>query len=158
VPFLSRTPLPRRQQGTTNNGTPALLWSLWKLTSLCMAEVQTWDVPLLSSTHLDSYLLGWPLQGFPHVLNVVREPLLGPPHSHTLYHPPTNKSGVSSAHILPRFVRLPVSDTESPRVRKIQDTFVIKSRVMGLVLIACLMLPCLVPLVLQSIRTITEAM
>jgi hypothetical protein len=55
-------------------------------------------------------------------------------------------------------VRLPVSDTESPRVRKIQDTFVIKSRVMGLVLIACLMLPCLVPLVLQSIRTITEAM
>jgi hypothetical protein len=83
--------------------------------------------------------------------------LLGPPHSHTLYHIPTNRSGVTSAHVLPRFVRLPFSDTKSPRVKKImQATFVMESRRPGLALGACLVLPCLVPLVLQPIRTILE--
>jgi hypothetical protein len=62
VLFLRRTLLPRKQQGTTNNGTKTLLYSYQKLE---LEEAQTWDVPLLSSTHLDSYLLGWPLQGFP---------------------------------------------------------------------------------------------
>jgi hypothetical protein len=57
--------------------------------------------------------------------------------------------------IHPRF--LLVSDTKSPRVKKtMQPTFVMESRTMGLVLGACLMLPCLVPLVLQSTRTIVE--
>jgi hypothetical protein len=46
-------------------------------------------------------LLGWLLQGISHILNVITEPLLGPPHSHTLYHVPTNRSDVKSAHILP---------------------------------------------------------
>jgi hypothetical protein len=56
-----------------------------------------------------------------------------------------------------RLTRLLVSDTKSPRVKKtVQTTFVIKSRAMGLNLAACLMLPCLVPLVLQSIMTIME--
>jgi hypothetical protein len=36
-------------------------------------------------------------------------------------------------------------------------TFVMKSEAMGLVLVACLILPCLALLVLQSIRTIIEA-
>jgi hypothetical protein len=55
-------------------------------------------------------------------------------------------------------VRLLIRDTKSPRVRKIIEAmFVLKSRVMGLVLGACLMLPYLVPLVLWSIRTIIEA-
>jgi hypothetical protein len=95
---------------------------------------------------------------FSHVLNVIREPLLGPPHSHTLYHAPTNKSSVTLAHILPRFVRLLVSDTKNPRIKKtIQATFVLESMVMGLFFGACLMLPFLVPLVLQSIKTIIEA-
>jgi hypothetical protein len=123
-----------------------------------MVEAPTWDVPLFSSTHLDSYLLGCPLQGFPHVLNVIRELLLGPPHSHTLYQAPTNRLGVTSAHILPGFVRLLVSDPKSPRVKKtMQATFVVESRVMGLILETCLMILCLVPLVLWFIRTITEA-
>jgi hypothetical protein len=71
---------------------------------------ETWTMGqqpcLLSSVHLNSYHLDWPLQGFPNVLNFTREPLLGPPHSHTLYHTPTNRSGVISTHILPRFARL----------------------------------------------------
>jgi hypothetical protein len=51
-----------------------------------------------------------------------------------------------------------VSDTKNPRVKKtIQTTFVIKRWAMGLILAACLILPCLVPLVLQSSRTIMEA-
>jgi hypothetical protein len=61
---------------------------------------------------------GWPLQGFLLVLNIITEPLLGYPHSHTLYHAPTNRSGVISAPLLPRFVRLLVSNTKSPRVKK----------------------------------------
>jgi hypothetical protein len=102
--------------------------------------------------------LGLALARFPHVLNVTRQPLLGPPHSHTLCHAPTNKLVVTSAHILPRFARLPVSNTKGPRVRKtMQATFVMESRAMGLVLGACLMLSCLVPLILWSIRTIIEA-
>jgi hypothetical protein len=77
---------------------------------------------------LDSYFLGWPLQGFPHVLNVIRETLLGPPHSHTLYHTLTNRWDVTSAHILLRFGRLVVGDTESPRVREtMQATIVMGS-------------------------------
>jgi hypothetical protein len=87
------------------------------LVYICTAEARTWDAPLVSSTRFNSYLLGWPLQGFPHVLNVTREPLLGPLHSHTLYHAPTNRSGVTSAHMLPRFARLLVSNTKSPRVK-----------------------------------------
>jgi hypothetical protein len=104
VPFLGRTLLPGKQQETMNNVMTALLYSLWKLTSLC-----TVDAPLLSSTHLD--LLGWPLQGFPHVLNVIREPLLGPLHSHTLYYTPTNRSDC----ILLRLSRLLLGDTGSPQ-------------------------------------------
>jgi hypothetical protein len=51
-----------------------------------------------------------------------------------------------------------ISNTKSPRVKKtIQATFVMENGVMGLVLGAYVMLPCLVPLVLWSIRTITEA-
>jgi hypothetical protein len=50
-----------------------------------------------------------------------------------------------------------MSNTGSPKVREtMQAIFVIKSGVMGLVLGACLMLPCLVPLVLWSIKTIIE--
>jgi hypothetical protein len=95
-------------------------------------EAQTWDAHLLSSTHLDFYLLIWSLQGFPHVLNVIRGPLLGPPHSHTLYHTPTNRLDVTLAHILLRFARLLVGDSRSPRVRGImQSTFVMESRENG---------------------------
>jgi hypothetical protein len=58
----------------------------------------------------------------------------------------------------PRLARLLVSDTKSPRVKKtMQTTFVIKSRAMGLILGAGLILPWLVPLALWSIRTIMEA-
>jgi hypothetical protein len=117
-----------------------------------------WDTPWLSSTYLDSLPFRLAFARFLHVLNVLREPLLGPPHSHTLYPSPTNRSSVTSTHILPRFVRLLVNNSESPRVKKtIQATFVMESRVIGLVLVACLMLPCLVPLILWSIRTIIEA-
>jgi hypothetical protein len=80
--------------------------------------------------------------------------------SHTLYNAPTNRSGVTSAHILPRFTRLLVSvELEVPefKKKKIQATFVMESGAVGLVLGACLMLPCLVPLVLLSIRIIIEA-
>jgi hypothetical protein len=85
---------------------------------------------------------GLPLQGFSHVLNVIREPLLGPLHSYTLYHEPTNRSDVTLVHILPRLARLLVSDTKSPRVKKtVQTTFVIKSGAMDLILGACLILP-----------------
>jgi hypothetical protein len=83
---------------------------------------------------------------------------LRPPHSHTLYHTTTNKLGVTLAHVLPRFVRLPVSNTKSSRIKKtMQATFVLESRMMGLVLESCLMLPCLALFVLWSIRTIIEA-
>jgi hypothetical protein len=58
----------------------------------------------------------------------------------------------------PRLMRLLVNDTESPKVKQtMQTTFVIKAGLMGLILGTCLILPCLVPLVLQSIRTILEA-
>jgi ABC-type transport system involved in cytochrome c biogenesis permease component len=57
-----------------------------------------------------------------------------------------------------RLARLLVSDTKSLRVKKtVQATFVIKSRVIGLILGVCLILPCLVPLVLQSVKTIIKA-
>jgi hypothetical protein len=49
---------------------------------------------------LVSYRLGWSLQGFSHVLNVTREPLLGLLQSHTLYHAPTNRSDVTWGHLL----------------------------------------------------------
>jgi hypothetical protein len=79
---------------------------------------------------------GLALARFPHVLKVVREPLLGPPNSHTLYHAPTNRLGVTTAHILPRFVRLLVSDTKGPRVKKTtQAIFVMESGTTGLVLV-----------------------
>jgi hypothetical protein len=95
-------------------------------------EAQTWDSALFSSTHLDSYYLDWPLQGVPHVLNVIREPLLGHPHSHTLYHAPASRSDVTLAHILLRFVRLLVGDTGDPRVRgTTQPIFVTESRENG---------------------------
>jgi hypothetical protein len=74
---------------------------------------------------------GLALARFPHVLNVTGEPLLGPPHSHTLYHAPTNRLGVTLAHIFPRFTRLLVSDTGSPRVKNkktIEGTFVMERR------------------------------
>jgi hypothetical protein len=91
-------------------------------------------------------------------MKIVREPLLGPPQSHILYYAPNNRLGVTSAHRLPRFARLLVSDSTSPRVKEtMQATFVIKSRQRVLVLGACLMSPCLVPLVLWSIRMIIEA-
>jgi hypothetical protein len=61
-------------------------------------------------------------------------------------------------HIFPQFVSLKVRDTKGPRVKKtIQATFVMESGAMCLVLGVCLMLPCLVSLVLRSIRTIIEA-
>jgi hypothetical protein len=82
-----------------------------------MAEARTWKAPLLSFAHLDSYLLRWSLQGFPHVLNVKRQTLLGPLHSHTLYHTPTNRLDVTLAHILLRFEWLLEGNTGSPRVR-----------------------------------------
>jgi hypothetical protein len=86
----------------------------------------------LSFTCLDSYLLGWLLQSFPQVLNVIRQPLLGPPHSHILYHTPTNRSDVTLAHILPRFVRLLVSNTGSCRVRgTMQTIFAMESEESG---------------------------
>jgi hypothetical protein len=44
---------------------------------------------------------GWALQGFSYVRNVTRDPLLGPPHNHTLYHAPTNRSDITLAHVLP---------------------------------------------------------
>jgi hypothetical protein len=98
------------------------------LTSLCTEEARTWDAHLLFSTYLDSYLLGWLLQSFPHVLSVIREPLLEPPCSHILYHTPTNRLDVTSAHILLRFARLLVGDTGSPRVRGTkQVTFAMES-------------------------------
>jgi hypothetical protein len=49
-------------------------------------------------------------------------------------------------------------DEHAKKIKKIiQVTFVMESGAMGLVLGVCLMLPCLVPLVLQPIRTIIEA-
>jgi hypothetical protein len=36
--FPNRTLLPSRQQETTDNETSTLLYSLWKVTSLCMVE------------------------------------------------------------------------------------------------------------------------
>jgi hypothetical protein len=72
------------------------------------------------------------LAKFPHVLNVIREPLLGSPCSHILYHTPTNGLNVTSAHILLRFVRLQVSDTGSPRVRgTMQAIFAMESKKSG---------------------------
>jgi hypothetical protein len=57
----------------------------------------------------------------------------------------------------PGFLKLLVSKSRSLRVKKVlQATFVMKSGAMGLVLGAYLMLPCLVLLVLWSIRTIIE--
>jgi hypothetical protein len=95
---------------------------------------------------------GLALERFSSCTECYKRALLGPSHSHTLYHIPTNRS------YPPWFGRMPVSDTKSPRIRKtIQATFVIKSRAMGLALGACLMLLCLVLLVLWSIRTIIEA-
>jgi hypothetical protein len=82
------------------------------------------------------------------VLNVIRDLMLGPLHSHIFYHAPTNRSSITLAHILPRFARLPVRNTKNPRVKKTMQAI--------FVLGACLMLPCLVPLVLQSTRTIVE--
>jgi hypothetical protein len=68
-------------------------------------------------------------------------------------HPPTgqiNRLMYSQVNV--------VADTKNPRVKKtIQTTFVTKSRAMGLILEACLILPCLVPLVLWTIRIIIEA-
>jgi hypothetical protein len=61
---------------------------------------------------------------------VIKEPLLGPLHNHTLYHIPQNRSGVILAYILPRFARLPISNAGSPRVRgTMQTTFVMKSNI-----------------------------
>jgi hypothetical protein len=93
-----------------------------------MAEAPTWDAPLVSSTYLDSYHLGWPLQGFPHVLNVIKEPLLGPLHSHTLYHTPINRSDVTSAHTLLQFARLLVGDAGSPTVRGTMQAIFVMER------------------------------
>jgi hypothetical protein len=89
---------------------------------------------------LERLPFGFTRARFPYILNSIREPLLGPLHSHTLYYAPTNRSGVTSTHILPRFTRLPESNTKSPRVKKtMQATFVVKSEVMGFILGACLM-------------------
>jgi hypothetical protein len=79
------------------------------------------------------YLLGLLLRGlalvrFTHVLNVIREPLLGPPHSHTLYHIPANRSDATLSRIFLRFARLLVGNTGSPRVRGImQAIFVMEN-------------------------------
>jgi hypothetical protein len=80
--------------------------------------------------------LGWLLQSFPHVLNVIREALLGLPRSYTLYHTSANSSDVTSACILLRFARLQVSHTGSPsvypRIRgTIEATFAMESEESG---------------------------
>jgi hypothetical protein len=50
-------------------------------------------------------------------------------------------------------MRLLINDTKSPKVKKtIQTTFIMKSGAMGLILEVYLILPCLVLLVLRSIR------
>jgi hypothetical protein len=73
-------------------------------------------------------LFGWPLQSFHHVLNVIREPLLGPLHSYDLYHILANMSAVTLACILLRFVMLLVGNTRSPRVSEtMQATFVMEN-------------------------------
>jgi hypothetical protein len=127
TPFPGRTLFPRRQQEIMNNRT-----TVWKLTILCTVEAQTWHAPQFSSTCLGSYLLGWPLQGFPHVLNVIREPLLGLLHSHTLYHTLANRSDVTSAHICLGFVRLLVGDTGGPRGKQCRPQLSWKVGRMGL--------------------------
>jgi hypothetical protein len=100
---------------------------------------------------------GLALARFPHVLNVIKEPLLGPPHSHTLYHAPINRLGVTSAPILPRFARLLVSSTKSPRVKKtMQATFALHHGKQGdgSYLGSMFVEPAWI---LRSIRTIIEA-
>jgi hypothetical protein len=127
APFFGRTPLPLKQQVTMSNKTTALLLSLWKLTSLHTAETPTRDAPLFSPTYLDSYFLDWSLQVFPHVLNVIRQPLLESLHNHIVYHTSTNRSDVTLASNL-RFARLLVGNTGSPRVKgTMQDVFVMES-------------------------------
>jgi hypothetical protein len=74
------------------------------------------------------------LQGFPHVLNVIRELFVGLEEilSHTLYHTPANRLDVTLAGIFLRFVRLLVGDPGSPKVREtMQATFVMESRENG---------------------------
>jgi hypothetical protein len=62
------------------------------------------------------------------VPNVIREPLLGPPHSYTLYHTPANTSDVTSAHILLKFVRLLVGHTGSLKVRETMQAICVMER------------------------------
>jgi hypothetical protein len=73
---------------------------------------------LLYTLELLPFGLQKTLASFPHVPNVISDSLLGPPHSHTLYHASTSRSGVTLAHLLPRLERLPVSTTKSTRVKK----------------------------------------
>jgi hypothetical protein len=64
-------------------------------------------------------------KSFPQVLNVIREPFLGPPHSHILYHTPTSRSDVTLAHII---LSMPLRDTGSCRLRRtVQATFAMES-------------------------------
>jgi hypothetical protein len=71
-------------------------------------------------------------------------------------HPPAGQ--MLNQLIYSQINKVASNDTKSPRVKKtIQTTLVIKNRMMGLILEACLILPFLVPLVLWSIRTIMEA-
>jgi hypothetical protein len=72
-----------------------------------------------------------------------------------ILHPPTGQ--MLHQFIYSQVSEVAVSDTKSPRVKKtLQTTFVIKTRVMDFILEACLISPCLVPLVLWPIRTIME--
>jgi hypothetical protein len=73
-------------------------------------------------------LFGSALARFLPCAECYKRSLLGSPHSHTLYHTPTNRLDAASAHILRRFARLLVGDTGSPRVREtMQATFVMES-------------------------------
>jgi hypothetical protein len=79
-----------------------------------------------SSIHLDSYLLGWPLPTKCTECTVhpctecYKRAIVGTsaqPYFVSCTHQQV-RLGVTLAHILPSFARLPVSNTKSPRVKK----------------------------------------
>jgi hypothetical protein len=149
-PFLGRTPLHRKQQGTSKNRTTAcsshsgswLVYAWWKLKhGLTPALLYTLEP------------LPFGLQNFPHVLSV-REILLGLLHNHTLYHAPTNRLDITWAQVF----EVASKQYWKSQSKKNNAGYICHGKqAMGLVLGICLMWPCLVPLVLWSIKTITEA-
>jgi hypothetical protein len=80
-----------------------------------MEEDQTWDVPLLSSTHLDSFLpFGLALASFPPCTECYKRAIVGTSAQPCFVQYTDHRSGVTLAQILPRFARLLVGDTEVP--------------------------------------------